>query len=165
MVTFNRKKVGFLLVLFSVLLLVSLILIKADIDSNKVFLCDAVHNNPDMEMVDCPAHNSNTSWLLVVVFGVGFIFFGFGLYMMFVTTSTKQLNESISQEVDTSTLDDEEKKVYELLKSKEGSMYQSDLIKELDYSKVKMTRVLDKMESKKLIDRRRRGMTNIIILR
>jgi uncharacterized membrane protein len=44
-------------------------------------------------------------------------------------------------------------------------MYQSDLIKETEFSKVKITRILDKMESKDVIDRKRRGMTNIIVLK
>ena len=62
-------------------------------------------------------------------------------------------------------LDEEEKKIIEILNSREGSVYQSDLIKETGFSKVKITRVLDKLESKGIIERRRRGMTNAIFLK
>ena len=34
-----------------------------------------------------------------------------------------------------------------------------------DFSKVKITRILDRLEGKHLVNRERRGMTNIVILR
>ena len=40
----------------------------------------------------------------------------------------------------------------------------SDLIKESGMNKVKVSRILDRLEGKGLIDRKRRGMTNIVIL-
>ena len=51
------------------------------------------------------------------------------------------------------------------LKTTEGSAYQSDLIKATGYSKVKVTRILDKMESKGIVERKRRGMANIIVMK
>lgn len=62
-------------------------------------------------------------------------------------------------------LDDDEKKVVELIAKMEGSMYQSDVMKELDISKVKVTRILDRLEGKGILERKRRGMTNIVILK
>lgn len=62
-------------------------------------------------------------------------------------------------------LDEEEKKVMELLINNQGSMYQSDVMKETQLSKVKITRILDKLEGKMLLERKRRGMTNIVILK
>ena len=53
----------------------------------------------------------------------------------------------------------------ELLLHGQGSAYQSDLIKETQLTKVKITRILDHLEGKQLIERKRRGMTNIIILK
>ena len=69
------------------------------------------------------------------------------------------------QAIDFSKLDEKERKVYELLKQNQGSMYQSDLIKQTEFSKVQMTRILDKMAGKGIVDVKRRGMTNIIVLR
>jgi uncharacterized membrane protein len=43
-------------------------------------------------------------------------------------------------------------------------MYQSDLLRQMGFSKVQMTRLLDKLAARKIIDRKRRGMTNIVIL-
>ncbi|MBT3262263.1 MarR family transcriptional regulator [Candidatus Woesearchaeota archaeon] len=63
-----------------------------------------------------------------------------------------------------SGLNEEEKKIVDLIQLKEGSIYQSDLIKESGMNKVKVSRILDRLEGKGLIDRKRRGMTNIVIL-
>jgi len=62
-------------------------------------------------------------------------------------------------------LDEEEKKVMQLLINNQGSMYQSDLIKETLLSKVRVTRILDRLEGKLLLERKRRGMTNIVIIK
>jgi uncharacterized membrane protein len=64
-----------------------------------------------------------------------------------------------------SKLDETEKKIIELLSNNKGSMYQSDIMKELDLSKVRITRLLDKLESSGLVERKRRGMTNIVVLK
>lgn len=46
----------------------------------------------------------------------------------------------------------------------QGSLFQSDLVDE-KYTKVKVTRILDRLEGKGLIERKRRGMTNIVLLK
>ena len=63
------------------------------------------------------------------------------------------------------SLEGEEKECMHLLLTHEGSMYQSDITKELKLTKVKITRLLDKLEGKGLVERKRRGMTNIVVLK
>lgn len=63
------------------------------------------------------------------------------------------------------TLDSEEKDVFEKIIAAEGTIFQSDLVEKTGLNKVKVTRLLDKLEGKALIERRRRGMTNVIILK
>ena len=63
-----------------------------------------------------------------------------------------------------SGLNEDERKIVDLIQAKEGSVYQSDLIKESGINKVKVTRILDGLEGKGLVERKRRGMTNIVIL-
>ena len=62
-------------------------------------------------------------------------------------------------------LDQESKKLMQIVLREEGSVYQSDLIKETKLSKVKVSRLLDKLEGKGFIERKRRGMTNVVILK
>ena len=57
------------------------------------------------------------------------------------------------------------KGVLEQIIAAEGSVLQSELVSTTGLTKVKVTRILDKLEGKGLIERRRRGMTNIVILK
>ncbi len=159
---FNQKNIGWSLVGFSIVLIVVLIFVKIDMDDKGAFLCELVAETPDMEMKECPVHNSNTSWLMVGAFGIAFIILVIGFYLVFNKT---QESSSKFKKVNISKLDKEEKNIYSMLKGNEGSMYQSDIIKETGLSKVNVTRLLDKMENKKILERKRRGMTNIIILK
>ncbi len=62
-------------------------------------------------------------------------------------------------------LDADEKQVFERIIEAEGTIFQSDLVEKTNFTKVKVTRILDKLEGKKLIERKRRGMTNVVILK
>ena len=59
----------------------------------------------------------------------------------------------------------DEKKVFDVLIKGDGSVFQNDLTKSTSYSKVKVSRILDRLETKGLIERRRRGMSNIVVLK
>ncbi len=161
MVKINQKNIGLILIGFAIILIVILSFIKAGVDRQGAFLCEAVSSNPNLDMAQCPAHDSLISWLIFMAFGLSFLILGAGIYMVFMPMK----KEEEFKKIDLSKLSDEEKKIYNLLKENEGSMYQSDIIKETGFSKVNITRILDKMESKKIIDRKRRGMTNIVILK
>ncbi len=170
----NQKTIGSLLVGFSIILIFILIFVKLNIDKEGAYLCEIVSANPQFDMEECPAHNTNTSWLLTASFGIAFLVLGSGVYLIFMPT--KIIEKVIEQqpiiahkqefrEIDLSKLDENEKKIYDMLKSHEGSMYQSDIIKETGLSKVQITRLLDKMIVKQIIDKKRRGMTNIVVLK
>jgi uncharacterized membrane protein len=64
-----------------------------------------------------------------------------------------------------SELSKDEKLVFEKILEAEGTIFQSDLVEQSKLAKVKVTRLLDKLEGKGLIERKRRGMTNIVILK
>ena len=163
----DQKTLGSLVVGFSLILLFLLIWVKLNVDEEQSFLCKVVEDSPDLTMEQCPAHDSNTSWLLLAGFGIAFLILLSGIYLLFAPKRKASLNlaEQRRTEVDLSILPEEEKKVYDLILLKEGSIYQSDLIKETGLSKVKITRILDRMEGKGMIERKRRGMTNIVILK
>lgn len=98
-----------------------------------------------------------------------------GLAMIFFVKEKEVVKEIVREKVEYKEgkkpkkkedlkLNKDEEKIYDLLVAKENSMYQSDLVKETKLTKVKITRILDKMEAKKIIKRQRRGMTNIVFL-
>ena len=59
----------------------------------------------------------------------------------------------------------DERKVFERVIASGGDVLQSELIASTGANKVRMTRILDKLESMGLVERRRRGMTNAVVLR
>ncbi len=62
-------------------------------------------------------------------------------------------------------LDSEEKKLYQLLIDSQGTIFQGDIVEKSGFDKVKVTRILDRLEGKQLIQRLRRGMTNVVIIK
>jgi uncharacterized membrane protein len=63
------------------------------------------------------------------------------------------------------TLGNDEGKVYEAILEAEGVLNQSELIAKTGLSKSTVSRTLDLLESKNLVERRRRGMGNVIVLK
>lgn len=62
-------------------------------------------------------------------------------------------------------LKDDEKFVLEKVIEAEGTIFQSDLVDKTNFAKVKVTRILDRLEGQGLIERKRRGMTNVVVLK
>ena len=123
-----------------------------------------MEKSPELTMDDCPAHDNPNSWLILIAFGISFLIIGSGAYLVWSPAVKKEDNPKVHK-IDISAFDEDEKKIYELVSAKEGSAYQSDLIKELNISKVRMSRILDRLEGKGIIERKRRGMTNVVVLK
>jgi len=62
-------------------------------------------------------------------------------------------------------LDKKEKEVIEILQKENGAIFQKILMERLEIGKVGITRLLDKLEAKQLIERKRNGMNNIVVLK
>ncbi len=102
-----------------------------------------------------------------------------GLYLIFfgkeekIITKVKTLRQRIEPNKITkenyqkimNSLATDEKAVLGKIIEAQGSIFQSDLVNKTNLSKVKVTRILDRLEGQGLIERRRRGMTNIILLK
>jgi hypothetical protein len=106
----------------------------------------------------------------VVLIGLYLIFFGkeekvvTRIKAVQVKVEPKKITKESYSKI-MSGLGDEEKQVLAKLIEVHGTMFQSDLVDKTSFSKVKMTRILDKLEGRGVIERRRRGMTNVIILK
>ena len=99
-----------------------------------------------------------------------------GLYLIFLGRERVEIIKEIRKKVKVSekkkdyskilkTLTAEEKKLVNALLENQGAMFQSDLVEKSGFDKVKVTRILDRLEGRGNIERRRRGMTNIVILK
>ena len=69
------------------------------------------------------------------------------------------------KKLDFTGLDSKEKEVISILEKENGTMFQADLMEKLGTGKVGLTRLLDKLEAKQIIERKRRGMNNVVVLR
>ena len=58
----------------------------------------------------------------------------------------------------------DQKEVLKLIIKKNGKTYQSTLVKELTFSKVKVSRIVKELEEKKIIKKEKFGMTNTVTL-
>ena len=176
----NQKLLGLILTIFAILLILILGFVKANFDSQAVFLCEAVSSDPNIEMGACPAHQSNVPTLLMVAFGIASIILASGIYLLFsskgkiISIEPERERENKphiqeTKEIETKIpldLNDNEELIYRLLKENKGSMYQGDIVKETGLSKVKVTRILDKLEhDDRILERKRRGMTNLVVLK
>jgi len=101
--------------------------------------------------------------LLVLVIG---LFLVFSKEETKIITKTKKVEiEKKANPIDYLKLDKEEKVIMKALEEAQGTIFQSDLVDKTQFSKVKVSRILDRLEGKQLIERKRRGMTNVVVLK
>ncbi len=122
--------------------------------------------------IDFQTNVSIAIMVLVIAVGLYLVFFGAEerIITRFISRPAKQVElKKITKEEYKSVLenlDSEEKDIFERIIAAQGSMLQSDLVgDETGMNKVKVTRVLDRLEVRGLIERRRRGMTNMVVLK
>jgi uncharacterized membrane protein len=95
-----------------------------------------------------------------------------GLYIMFSKPEEKTIHKTIvkrikeknkEKNIDLKNLNEKEKKALKIIQNEKG-IFQKELMERLEIGKVGMTRLLDKLEAKQLIERKRRGMNNFVML-
>ncbi len=64
-----------------------------------------------------------------------------------------------------SDLGKHEKLVLERIMESKGTIFQPELVGKTELSEVEVTRIPDKLEGRELVERKRRGMTNVVILK
>ena len=93
-----------------------------------------------------------------------------GLFLIFSKESEKIVIKKVKGRVqkkkrDLSGLDEGEREVVKFLQDEGGAVFQGALMEKFEFGKVKMTRLLDKLEAKQIAERKRRGMNNIVVLK
>lgn len=105
------------------------------------------------------------TWVSLTIVGVVLII---GVVLMFIKPKEKIIVKTIKEKKkkkDYSGLERKEKEVVDLLLNEGNAMFQADLMEKLNIGKVGATRLLDKLESKQIIERKRRGMNNLVVLK
>lgn len=115
-------------------------------------------HGPDCTMWKSIDFQTNTSLILMtVVILVGF-------YLVLFTEDKKKLKNKIKYSELCKKLNENENFVLSKIVEADGTIFQSELVEKTKFNKVKITRILDNLEGKRIISRKRRGMTNVVIL-
>ena len=94
-----------------------------------------------------------------------------GTYLLFFDLVKKSAGELVLEERKrrwreiAKTLKEDERKVYQAIIEAGGIIEQSELPEKTGLSKASVSRALDLLESKGLVERKRRGMRNIVLLK
>lgn len=115
----------------------------------------------------CPHSEGNLPIEVYIGYTIFAVLVLIGAYLIFSDLRGSRLSSESAKRWRkvTSALRGEEKTIYELIASAEGVMFQSDIGEKSGLNKVKVSRVLDGMEARGLLERRRRGMSNVVILK
>lgn len=160
----KNRNVGWLILGISAMVIVIIFLFNTALKEIAVSTCS-------MELELCPM-NKTMSQQTYLSFTIAGILVIIGLFLIFSKEHEKIVLKKIKERVevkrkpiDYSKLDKEEKAIVSAIEKADGTMFQSDLVEKSGFDKVKVTRVLDRLEGKQVIERKRRGMTNVVVLK
>lgn len=153
----ENKNVGWLIVGISIIIGIIVLIFNVGL---KNIVDETCTHGSDCSMFDTIAVQTGISLAIAA------IIFVIGLVIMFTKPKEKIIIKKIKKKrLNLKGLDRDEKEVINLLQKENGAIFQRTLMEKLEIGKVKTTRVLDKLESRELIERKRRGMNNIVVLK
>jgi uncharacterized membrane protein len=157
----ENKHVGFLVLGMAVLLIIIVFLYQNALRDIVALSCGSEHSTI------CPMNQTinQQTYLSLGIVGVLIVI---GFVLIFTKPKERIVVRKVKEKkkkLDLKGLDKDEKRVINLLLKENKAMFQSTLMERLEMGKVKATRLLDKLEAKQLIERKRRGMNNIVVLR
>jgi len=159
----ENKNVGFLVLGIAIVLILIVFLF-----NNAVM--EAVRNSCYIQHGDvesCEMYDSVNSQKYLAL-GIVAVLLVIGFVLIFTKPSEKIVVKKVKEpkkKLNLEGLDGKEKQVIKILQNENGTIFQADLMEKLETGKVGITRLLDKLEAKQLIERKRRGMNNIVVLK
>jgi len=157
---FGAREAGFALIAISVALFFVLVSVTNELNQFMLESC----NHPEGEV--CPM-TTDLPLQSYVGFSLDFVIGAFGVFLVYKSRQAQRFQSEKKHDLEKTLkeLDEEEKKVYELISASDGVVFQSDIVEKTGFPKVKVTRLLDRMEHRGLVERRRRGMSNIVLIK
>lgn len=155
----NSKVFGLIMIVTSLILFFSLWSITAKLNKE-------LHKDCPIPEQYCPFKTSYPIESYIGFTGI-LILFTLGTILTFTTRLTEKESVEKKQKIKkiVKSLKGEEKTIYDIIVNSDGAAFQTDLIEKTGFSKVKVSRILDKLETKGIVERRRRGMSNIVVLK
>jgi len=158
----ENKNVGYLLIGLSIVIIFIIFLFNSALSTIISSSCTmAGHENCIMDQT-----LKEQTYLSI---GITVIVIIVGLFLVFSKQNERIIirkvkDKIIEKKVDLSKFRAEEKQVYNLIKE-QGAIFQADLIEKTGFGKAKVTRIIDRLEGHSLVERKRRGMTNVVVLK
>ncbi len=155
----ENKLVGWIIIGISIIIGVIISIFNTGL---KNIVGETCTHGPTCSMYDTIAVQS---WISLAIAGV---ILAIGIIIMLAKPKERLIIRKIKEKkkkIDLSGLDSKEKEVVKMLQDENGAVFQRTMMEKLGVGKVGITRLLDKLEAKQLIERKRRGMNNIIVLR
>ncbi len=160
----ENKNVGWILLGVSVLIIILIFLFNSALTAAVKSSCSLQHGNTQScEMFDSVTYQT---YFALSIVGVLIII---SLILIFSKPREKIIvkkikEKKIEKKIDLSSFRPEERQIYNLVKEN-NAIFQADLIEKTGFSKARMTRIVDKLEGRGLVERKRRGMTNVVVLK
>ena len=157
----ENKHVGFIIIGIAVMLVLIVLLFQSALKDIVLASCGSPH------ALSCPM-NQTIKQQTYLALGIVGILLVLGFVMIFNKPKEKIIIRNIKEKkkrLNLTGLDSKEKEVVALLEKENGTIFQADLMEKLGTGKVGITRLLDKLESKQIIERKRRGMNNVVVLK
>jgi uncharacterized membrane protein len=155
----ENKHVGFLIVGISFVIGIIIFIFNKGL---KDIVADTCTHGTTCSMYDTIAIQT---WLSLAVAAIIFVI---GLVLIFNKPKDRIVIKKIKDKkakLNLEGLNEIERKAIKILQEENGAIFQRTLMERLEIGKVGITRLLDKLESKQLIERKRRGLNNIIVLK
>ncbi len=103
--------------------------------------------------------------LAAVIFAIGLVMAVFGKAGKALPEAVMTNGREKEWAEKVKTLTGDEKLVYGKIMSAGGVIFQSDLVDQTEFPKAKISRILDRLEAGGLLERKRRGMANAVVLK
>ena len=162
-VNISPRYIGAFLIVLSVALFFVILSFTQQIQNFNQYL----HQDCNLPDLICP-FKQDVPWQSAAGFSISAIIFAIGALLLITKPSEppKIIKQAAPAKSKTkpapASLHPDEKKIYETI-SAAGAIFQSELVEKSGMSKVKITRILDKLEASGLVERKRRGMTNVVM--
>ena len=121
-----------------------------------------------VELTEIPNIYNSTD---LVVIGFSSFVLGSSLVYLLLVDKNKELRTKISlvkekwDKLLGELSDPDEKVIVRIIIDDDGTVFQSQLVEKSGFSKSKVSLILDKLEARRVLERKRRGMTNVVVLK
>jgi hypothetical protein len=157
-------RTGKILAIFGLIASTFAVFVKVLTPTNVQFIIDG----SVIELSNIPEIYSSSDMILV---GISCFVMGSSLVYLWLIDRTKPVLTSASElkrrwdELLEKLSNPDEKRIVSLIIEEGGTIFQSQLVDRSGYSKTKVSLILDRLEAKKILERKRRGMSNAIVLK